>query len=212
MRRTFRTQTPGGRVLIWSGAGQTTGRLVAERRVYLGPQLRSASQTLVLFVIRSAHCKRVGSLTGRGPCPGGYVAPRSTATGHYDGTVENKKTIKWRSRPQKHDYAAAASYLSLVYGHQAAENAARELESAAMSKFFAKDIFRASMLSLLGVSNSHVERDRAKINSGQKLSPILLFRDKRNGKVIVADGYHRLCAVYTFDENAMIPCKIAGPD
>ncbi len=126
--------------------------------------------------------------------------------------MENKKTIKWRSKPQKHDYAAAASYLSLVYGQQAAENAARELESAAMSKFFAKDIFRASMLSLLGVSNSHVERDREKINSDQKLSPILLFRDKRNGKVIVADGYHRLCAVYTFDENAMIPCKIAGPD
>lgn len=122
------------------------------------------------------------------------------------------KTIKWRSKPQKHDYAAAASYLSLVYGQQAAENAARELESAAMSQFFAKDIFRASMLSLLGVSNSHVERDRAKINSDQKLSPILLFRDKRNGKVIVADGYHRLCAVYTFDEDAMIPCKIAGPD
>jgi hypothetical protein len=132
--------------------------------------------------------------------------------GHYDGAVENKKTIKWRSKPQKHDYAAAASYLSLVLGQQAAANAARELESAEMSKFFAKDIFRASMLSLLGVSNSHVERDRAKINLDEKLSPILLFRDKRNGKVIVADGYHRLCAVYAFDENAMIPCKIAGPD
>jgi hypothetical protein len=126
------------------------------------------------------------------------------------GAVENKKTIKWRSKPQKHDYAAAASYLSLVFGQQAAENAARDLERAEMSKFLARDIFRASMLSLLGVSNSHVERDRAKIILGEKLSPLLLFRDKRNGKVIV--GYHRLCAVYTFNENAMIPCKIAGPD
>ena len=128
------------------------------------------------------------------------------------GAVENKKTIKWRSKPQKHDYAAAASYLSLVFGRQAAENAARDLERAEMSKFLARDIFRASMLSLLGVSNSHVERDRAKIILDEKLSPLLLFRDKRNGKVIVADGYHRLCAVYTFNENAMIPCKIAGPD
>jgi disulfide oxidoreductase YuzD len=128
------------------------------------------------------------------------------------GAVENKKTIKWRSKPQKHDYAAAASYLSLVFGQQAAENAARDLERAEMSKFLARDIFRASMLSLLGVSNSHVERDRAKIILDEKLSPLLLFRDKRNGKVIVADGYHRLCAVYTFNENAMIPCKIAGPD
>jgi hypothetical protein len=26
---------------------------------------------------------------------------------------------------------------------------------------------------------------------------------------VVADGYHRLCAVYSFDEDAVIPCKIA---
>ncbi len=126
--------------------------------------------------------------------------------------MDNKKIIKWRSKPQKHDYPAAASYLSLVLGQQAAQNAAMELESAEMSEFPAKDTFRASTLSLLGVSNSHVESDRAKIIQGEKLSPLLLLTDKRNGKVIIADGYHRLCAVYTFDENAMIPCKIAGPD
>jgi disulfide oxidoreductase YuzD len=126
--------------------------------------------------------------------------------------MENKKIIKWRSKPQKHDYPAAASYLSLVLDQQAAENAAMDLKSAEMSEFPAKDIFRASMLSLLGVSNSHVESDRKQIIRDEKLSPILLFRDKINGKVIIADGYHRLCAVYTFDENAMIPCKIAGPD
>ena len=128
------------------------------------------------------------------------------------GAMENEKIINWRSKPQKHDYPAAASYLSLVFGQLEAESAARDLERAEVSEFAAKDIFRASMLSLLGVSNSHVERDRANIIRGEKLSPLLLFRDKRNGKVIIADGYHRLCAVYTFDENAMIPCKIAGPD
>lgn len=127
-------------------------------------------------------------------------------------TMENKQIIKWRSKHQKHNYPAAASYLSLVLGQQAAENAAMELESAEMSAFPAKDIFRASMSSLLGVSNSHVENERTKIIQDEKLSPLLLFRDKRNGKVIIADGYHRLCAVYTFDENAMIPCKIAGPN
>jgi hypothetical protein len=26
--------------------------------------------------------------------------------------------------------------------------------------------------------------------------------------VIIADGYHRLCAVYSVDEDALIPCKI----
>ena len=126
--------------------------------------------------------------------------------------MAKKTTIKWHSEPQKHDYPAAESYLSLTLGPQAAKHAANELERAKMSEFAAKDIFRASMLSLLGVSNSHVEKDRAKVIRHETLSPLLLFRDKANGKVIIADGYHRLCAVYTFDEDAMIPCKIVGPD
>ena len=91
---------------------------------------------------------------------------------------------------------------------QAARNAVEELKNAKMTKFAAKDIFRASGLSLLGVSNSHVEKDRAQIARNEKLSPLLLYRDKANGKLIIADGYHRLCAVYKFDEDAMIPCKI----
>lgn len=77
-----------------------------------------------------------------------------------------------------------------------------------MSQFKAKDIFRASGLSLLGVSNSHVEKDSKKIQAGLALSPLLLVRDKSNVKVVIADGYHRLCSVYGFDEDALIPCKI----
>ena len=53
-----------------------------------------------------------------------------------------------------------------------------------------------------------MEKDRARIARDEKLSPLLLYRDKANGKLIIADGYHRLCAVYKFDEDAMIPCKI----
>ena len=77
-----------------------------------------------------------------------------------------------------------------------------------MSEFKAKDIFRASALSLLGVSNSHVIKDQKKIESGAAIAPLLLVRDTFNGKLIIADGYHRLCAVYSFDEDALIPCKI----
>jgi hypothetical protein len=40
------------------------------------------------------------------------------------------------------------------------------------------------------------------------LSPLLLVRDPRTSRVIIADGYHRLCAVYALDEDAVIPCKI----
>lgn len=116
--------------------------------------------------------------------------------------------IKWLAAPEKQDYPAARSYLSLLFPVQAASSYARKLKTAPVSQFKAKDIFRASGLSLLGISNAHVQKDRTKIESGTSLSPLLLVRDPNNGKVIIADGYHRLCAVYAFDEDAVIPCKI----
>ncbi|WP_089160580.1 hypothetical protein [Caballeronia sordidicola] len=109
---------------------------------------------------------------------------------------------------EKHDYPAAESYLSLIFEPQTARTAAEKWESAEITLIPAKDIFRASGVSLLGVSNSHVEKDRARIILSEQLSPLLLFRDTNHAKLIIADGYHRLCAVYTFDEDAMIPCKI----
>jgi hypothetical protein len=84
----------------------------------------------------------------------------------------------------------------------------KKLKRASLSQFKAKDIFRASGQSLLGISNSHVDKDRKKINDGVEISPIILVRDEKNGKVIIADGYHRLCAVYSYNEDALIPCKI----
>jgi hypothetical protein len=122
--------------------------------------------------------------------------------------MSKKTNITWHREPQEHDYPAAAAYLSLITGLQASKTVAKKLERAEMTEFAAKDIFRASTLSLLGVSNSHVEKDRARIYRQERLSPLLLFRDERNGKLVIADGYHRLCAVYTFDEDAIIPCKI----
>jgi hypothetical protein len=116
--------------------------------------------------------------------------------------------IKWLDEPEEKNYPAALSYLSLIYDVATASKMVEELRSAPVSKFKAKDIFRASSLSLLGISNDHVEKDRKKIRKGTGLSPIILVRDKSNGKLVIADGYHRMCAVYSFDEDAIIPCKI----
>lgn len=119
-----------------------------------------------------------------------------------------KQAIQWLSEPEDHDYPAAGSYLSLFFDHKAVEVLVTQLQQSAMTAFKAKDIFRASGLSLLGVSNSHVEKDLTKIRGGKVLSPLLLVRDASHGKVIIADGYHRLCAVYSLNEDALIPCKI----
>jgi len=116
--------------------------------------------------------------------------------------------VKWLDEPEDHDYPAAQSYLSLVYDEHRADAFVDKLKRAKVVTFKAKDIFRASGLSLLGVSNGHVARDKEKIESGKRLSPLLLVRDPTYGRVIIADGYHRLCAVYSFDEDAVIPCKI----
>jgi hypothetical protein len=123
--------------------------------------------------------------------------------------MAKKFEIKWLDEPQTHDYPAALSYLLLLYEKPVAAAHVARLKRAILSEFKAKDIFRASRLPLLGVNNSHVRKDQLAIESGGRLSPLLLVRDSANGQVIIADGYHRLCAVYAFDEDAVIPCKIA---
>jgi disulfide oxidoreductase YuzD len=114
--------------------------------------------------------------------------------------------IQWLAEPEEHDYPAAENYLSLITMPHVAAASVANLRKAPMSSFKAKDIFRASKSSLLGVSNSHVKKNLDKIAKGEKLSPILLVRFHHG--LVVADGYHRLCAVYSKSEDAVIPCKI----
>jgi|SRR6185437_8862232 len=122
--------------------------------------------------------------------------------------AKKRVETKWLNEPEEHDYLAAKSYLSLIYVESMANAYVEKLRRGSVSEFKAKDIFRASRLSLLGISNRHVEKDQQKIESGQALRPLLLVRDSVNGKVIIADGYHRLCAIYPYDEDAIVPCKI----
>jgi hypothetical protein len=122
--------------------------------------------------------------------------------------MNKNANMLWLSQPEDHDYTAAMSYLSLIYDEKKAALIVSKLRRAKGTYFKSKDIFRASNLSLLGISNFHVQSDQKKIRSGQKLSPLLLVRDTPNGKLLIADGYHRMCAVYAFDEDAIIPCKI----
>ena len=121
---------------------------------------------------------------------------------------EQTKEISWLSEVEEHDYPAAKSYLALLYPEDVVAEMVSRLRKAPVVQFKAKDVFRASRLSLLGVSNSHVEKDRNKLLAGKSLSPLLLVRDPQNGKVVIADGYHRMCAVYGFDEDSLIHCKI----
>jgi len=116
--------------------------------------------------------------------------------------------IIWLPKPKNRDYLASLSYLGLIYGKKNAKKLVNALRKAPMMSFKAKDIFRSSGLSLLGISNSHIEKNTRKLQSGLGLPPILMVRDDRQRRLLIADGYHRLCSIYLIDEDAEIPCKI----
>jgi ribosomal protein L32 len=115
---------------------------------------------------------------------------------------------RWVDEPNEDDYVAAESFLTLIHDEQSSASFVKKLKKAEVLEFKAKDIFRASGLPLLGINNSHVKADQKRLVAGKKLSPLLLVRQTSCGKVIIADGYHRLCAAYSLDEDASIPCKI----
>lgn len=119
-----------------------------------------------------------------------------------------KSKISWLRNSESHDYAAAEEYLTLLMPPSTAKVLVRRLRRSTLRQFKAKDVFRASTLPLLGTDSWHVQKDRAKIQKRKKLSPLLLVRGKPPAHLTIADGYHRLCAVYSFDEDAVIPCKI----
>ena len=118
------------------------------------------------------------------------------------------KTVKWLPKPENHDYQAAEDFLSLIMPAKKAAEWRQKLADARddITHRKAKDILRASQLALLGEDNKHVASDLAKAASGTALSPILLLRGDGVHPLVVADGYHRVCASYWIDENTDIPC------
>ncbi len=117
----------------------------------------------------------------------------------------------WKDEPDEHDYPAAEDYLSLVTSLAGAKKLVRSLRVAPIVHRKAKDLLRASGLPVLPPDNFHVAKDLKKITEGALLSPVLLVRGvvRMHIPLIVADGYHRICASYHLGEDADIPCRIA---
>jgi hypothetical protein len=121
-----------------------------------------------------------------------------------------QQTVKWLPKPENHDYQAAEDYLSLIMSPKKAADARQQLSAAQgnITHRKAKDILRASQLALLDQTNKHVAADLLKVSAGQPLSPILLLRGDEGHPLVIADGYHRVCASYWIDENTDIPCVL----
>ncbi len=116
----------------------------------------------------------------------------------------------WKDKPDDADYPAARLYLSLLFDDAVAARLVKKLHGAKLTHYAAKDLLRASRLPLLDRRDAHVSADLRKVAKGKKLSPVLLVRgDAAHGlPLIIADGYHRICAGYMRDENSLIACCI----
>ena len=120
----------------------------------------------------------------------------------------DKKKFKdiWLADPEEHDFPAAQDYLELHYTSEQAKVIVDRLRKVKTVYKKAKDILRASGLSLLPQDNIHVQENMEKVKKGKKLSPVLLVRGE---KAKIADGYHRTCSIYYLSEDLTVPCRIA---
>jgi|SRR5579862_3059186 len=116
----------------------------------------------------------------------------------------------WKEQPEEHDFPAAADYLSLVVPDSAVAPIVEALRAAVGMTRKAKDLMRASGLPLLPADDVEVAKELKRVKKGELLSPVLLVRGRPPGAaLIVADGYHRICASYLLRDDADIPCRIA---
>lgn len=112
----------------------------------------------------------------------------------------------WHEEPEDKCYFAALNYLTLIMPLKDAEGIVSALKLAPKRWWFpAKDILRASGLPLLPKKLDEVDNKIEKLEDGTKMNPVLLVRGQ---PLIIADGYHRVCAAYYYDIDTMVPCRI----
>jgi hypothetical protein len=124
----------------------------------------------------------------------------------------SKQKLVWKKKPEAEDYAGSLSFLLLIYPDAKARRLLRLFRKAKTVEHAAKDLLRAANLPLLPRENPHVEEDLTRIHKSKGLPPVLLVRgDMTKGvPLIVADGYHRICAICYYDETAPIPCRLVS--
>jgi hypothetical protein len=118
--------------------------------------------------------------------------------------------VRWRKQPEAKDFAAAAAYLKLILPSRKVTATVARLRRAPTVQQPPKNVERASGLKLLPADDPEVADKLKKLKKGQALSPVLLVRGSlvAGTPLIIADGYHRVCASYLVDQDAEIPCRL----
>lgn len=120
------------------------------------------------------------------------------------------RDVKWLDDAEEEDYAAATHYLSLLDTPKNVDKAVAELRAAQVTEFKATDLLRAAQLTVPKSNDRPTREQVKKIKNGEAISPVLLIRVGALKKVIVADGFHRVCAAYDIDPDVVLHCKLVG--
>jgi hypothetical protein len=128
-----------------------------------------------------------------------------------ESNMSKKKSI-WTKAPNQEDYEAARRFLCLLFSEKDVTHLVTLLRRAHTEFFEAKDILRAAQCDLLAKDSPHVAADLKKIDKDKKLSPVLLVRGQARAGVplIIADGHHRICASWYWEEQEPVACCIAA--
>lgn len=127
---------------------------------------------------------------------------------------ERKKDPIFNPKVALDDYASAASYLSLLFPDDVSAQLIVLLKKAPVTQLRVNDILRASKQGPADPKDVKVQREIANIKAEQPMSPVLLVQGDRARGIIftIADGYHRLSAIYSRDPDAMVSCQLARPN
>lgn len=123
-----------------------------------------------------------------------------------------RKKIVWTEQSEHGDYDAALAYLSLIYSAARTKALVKSLRAAPVIERTAKDLLRASELPLLPAEETKVKDDLKRIAKGKPLAPVLLITGDMTDAVplVVADGYHRICAAVHFNEDSIVHCRMVS--
>lgn len=122
----------------------------------------------------------------------------------------SKKPDIWQERAAKDDIEAAGLYLGMLLNNKGISRVLASFRKCSAVMLEAKDVLRASDLPLLEKDDPKVAEDLKRIEKRKKLSPVLLVQGDLAAGVpmTIADGYHRVCASYYWDEKCPVACCV----
>lgn len=106
----------------------------------------------------------------------------------------------WAAAPTTDDIADAAWFLTLlaVPGPLAVDPLPRSYQ--------AKDLLRAARLTALPRENAGVHKWLGRLHDGVEIPPVLIMAGSLDRPLIIAEGFHRVCACYIHDEQTPVEC------